>query len=284
MRSSTAMAFVLILAASSTIIVKPTSAQTKPSIPEFALKFVDNSYYVYPTPIVEIDPYTGKQTVTTYPSYQIQNRTIEVTIRNQQFTPYSDENQHMINLFYYFSFKGHFEDTWSYYPRNFFSKDSDEIPTIPQSTSDYTVVLFNDYTFPFKTPAEGQMDFRVQAQIGYYNVSMSIIPEPGAPFTVYNFVGQVSGWSNTQGITIPASTSSPTLPRPTPSLPYPPSPSPTSTLIPSESPTQTTTLEPSPTLNKREDNFVPLAVAAGLVIAMVVVIALLVFKKIKKQK
>ena len=69
---------------------------------------------------------------------------------------------------------------------------------------------------------------------------------------------------------------------PSPSLTLSPSPSPTPTPTesPSESPTQT--LQPSPTPNKAEDNFAPLAIAAGLVITVVVAGLLVHFKKIKK--
>jgi len=47
------------------------------------------------------------------------------------------------------------------------------------------------------------MDFRVQAQIGYYTSIQEYIGVPGAPFTTYTFNGEVSGWSTTRTITMP---------------------------------------------------------------------------------
>ena len=51
---------VVILAVSSLIMVESAFAQSipKPSVPEFTLKYVDNSHNVLP--IYGVDPYTGK--------------------------------------------------------------------------------------------------------------------------------------------------------------------------------------------------------------------------------
>jgi hypothetical protein len=194
---------VVILAVSNLMKVESAISQTipKPSVPEYTLKLVDHSYDVPSTTITSTDPYTGKQTVTTHPGYRVQNKSIEVTIKNQQFTPYSIDNQHTIYLFYNFSYKGHYASDWNYYPSNgSYAWDSDAATNIPQSTSDYTVI-------PFTAPTEGQMDFRVQAQIGYYDSYQEYIPVPGSPFTHYTFTGEASGWSNAQTITIPDTSS-----------------------------------------------------------------------------
>ena len=124
------------------------------------------------------------------------NETIEVTIKNQEFTPYSIDNQHTIYLFYNVSYKGHYGGEWTYYPSGSYGRHSTAATRIYQSNSDYTVVSFS-------APSEGEMDFRVQAQIGYYTESKLYIIVPGAPFSEYTFHGEVSGWSNTQTITIP---------------------------------------------------------------------------------
>jgi hypothetical protein len=173
---------------------EPTSIPT-PSIPEFTLKYVDNSYDVPSSTTTKTDPYMGEQTVTTVPGYHVKNGTIEVTIRNQEFTPYSIDNQHTISLFYYVSYKGHYAEDWDYYPPSTYGREYSAI-FIPQSTTDYTIVQF-------RAPPEGEMDFRVQAQIGYYTSSIEPVIIPGAPFTTYAFNGEVSGWSSTQTITIP---------------------------------------------------------------------------------
>ena len=220
--------FVVILAVSSLIMVESAFAQSipKPSVPEFTLKIVDHSYDVPTTTTTTTDPYTGKQTITTHPGYHVEDRRIEVTIKNQQFTPYSIDSK---NLYYYISYKGHFEDEWHYYPSTSYSRNSNP-NFILQSNSEYT-------TPPeFKAPSEGQMDFRVQAQIGYYNETKIFIAIPGAPFSEYTFIGELSGWSNTQTITIPTgsiSTSTPNPTSPTTSASQNPTPTPTVPEFPS---------------------------------------------------
>jgi hypothetical protein len=176
---------------------KPTEpvSISKPSIPEFTLNYVGNSYDVPSSTTTTTNPYTGEQTVTTEPGYHVKNGTIEVTIKNQEFTPYPIDNQYTISLFYYVSYKGHYAEDWDYYPPSTYGREYTAI-FIPQSTSDYTVVQF-------RAPPEGKMDFRVQAQIGYYTSTTEFIAVPGAPFTTYTFNGEVSGWSITQTITIP---------------------------------------------------------------------------------
>jgi hypothetical protein len=179
----------------------PTEEPTEPAsksklaVPEFTLKYVDNSYDVPSSTTTETNPYTGDKTVTTEPGYHVENGTIEVIIKNQEFTPYPIDSQHTISLFYYVSYKGHYAEDWDYYPPSTYGREYSAI-FIRQSTSDYTVVQF-------RAPSEGEMDFRVQAQIGYYTSTTEFIAVPGAPFTTYTFNGEVSGWSSTQTITIP---------------------------------------------------------------------------------
>jgi hypothetical protein len=167
----------------------------KPAVPEFTLELVDHSYDVPSSTTTTIDPYTGEQTITTQQGYHVINRTIEVAIKNQQFTPYLIDNQRMVYLFYNVSYKGHYEEGWKYHPSGSYARDSTAATSIQQSASDYTIVQF-------KAPSEGKMDFRVQAQIGYYNYSQLFISVPGAPFTILTFIGEVSGWSEPQTITI----------------------------------------------------------------------------------
>jgi len=67
--------FILILLAPILIMVKPANSEiTKPSVPEFTLKVIDNSYEVPPT--YYTDPYTGKITIT-QTGYRAQNGTID---------------------------------------------------------------------------------------------------------------------------------------------------------------------------------------------------------------
>ncbi len=95
--------FVVILAVSSLIIVESATAQSipKPSVPEFTLKYVDHSYDVPPTTTTTIDPYTGKQTQATQPGYRVENKTLDVIIKNQNFTAYEDTNAQRNYALYY---------------------------------------------------------------------------------------------------------------------------------------------------------------------------------------
>ena len=73
---------------------------------------------------------------------------------------------------------------------------------------------------PANYPAGGQVDFQVQAMIGY----LQSTPSLSLPLGDYEFIGQASGWSSTQTVTIPASSdsSSPSLtatPTSTPAVP-----------------------------------------------------------------
>ena len=184
----------VILAVSSLIAVEAAQASvSKPTVPEFTLKYIDTSYDVPSSTTTTTDPYTGKQTVTTHPGYHVKDGYVEVIIKNQQFTQYSIDN-HQIFLFYNFSSKGHYAEGWTYYPGDSYGREYSPI-YITQTTSDYTA-------HNFSAPPEGKIDFRVQAQIGYYNTKELYIMVPGAPFTELTFVGEVSGWSNTQTITI----------------------------------------------------------------------------------
>jgi hypothetical protein len=189
-------------------MVKTTIAQTTPSVPEFTLKVVAHPYDVAPT--TSIDPYTGKTIVTTN-GYHVQNRSIELIIKNQPFTPYSDVNGNYIVLSYNVSSKGHYAEDWKYYPDAYW-----EIPLIPMK-GDFTVMSFgygdNEsdlYSFLMNMPDSGQIDFRVEQRIGYYTKTQISLPIPGGPFYSVSFTGQSSDWSSIQTITIPATTPSPT--------------------------------------------------------------------------
>ena len=102
----------------SLLIGKPALAQTStplptaipiptPSVPQFTLKLINDSQYIQPTPAVTTNPYTGQQTVTTYPSKYVQDEYIEVIIQNQAFTPFSSRGN-SYDLYFDVQTKGHF--------------------------------------------------------------------------------------------------------------------------------------------------------------------------------
>jgi len=73
------------------ICIGEVQAVSKPSVPQFTVKFVDNSYDVPPSTTTTVNPYTGEKNTITTPGYHVTNRTIEVKVPNQSFTQYRDE-------------------------------------------------------------------------------------------------------------------------------------------------------------------------------------------------
>jgi len=212
MHKYTVLMLVTCLVASSLIAhaVAPVFAQAgyKPSVPQFSLKIVSHPYDV--APIYTTNPYTG-ETVLATRGYHVENKTIDVTIKNQFFSSYTTSDGHYVNLCYNISIKPHYNDDWQYYPVMY-----GQIPLIA-AKSDYTVVAFgpNAYTsyddgvpiatpyyFAMSLPDSGQLDFRIEALIGYYTRVQEFWPIPGGPFYKYTFFGKSSGWSNIQTITI----------------------------------------------------------------------------------
>jgi hypothetical protein len=227
----------IILADSSLILAESVTAQSipKPTVPEFTLKYVDNSYSVPPT--YGIDPYTGKN-VLTKEGYFLENKSIEVIIRNQPFNAYHNENGSLVGLFYDVIEKGHFEN-WRTSTKGVTNEISltsyDQYPgLIYRSDSDFTVVTYgfagnngtNSYRYNLGDFSDGgQIDFQVKAIIGY-STRINDTFVPGVPVDDptdpnprhYVFTGVISDWSNMQTISIPdgaISTSTSTLPNPT---------------------------------------------------------------------
>lgn len=188
------------------IVHAESSSITKPSIPEFTVKFVDNSYDVPPT--YGVDPYTGKQ-VMTQAGYHVQDKTIELAIKNQPFTPYKDANGNSIGLYYCIRMKGHFGDSWTYPNFGYYYVEGDEEANYvgANTGSDYTIITYGlignngtkDY-LNLDISARGQADFQVRAFIGYYTrtTTMTYLGESHRDV----FTGETSDWSNTQTITI----------------------------------------------------------------------------------
>lgn len=205
-------------------MIKPVDAQTipKPSIPKFTLGIADHSYDVPSNTTSYTDPYTGKTTTQTQPGYHVTNRSIQVSIKNQPFTQYTNENGNLISLYYNISVKPHYGGNWTYYPQTYTET------SYPASSSEYTIRFFGfggyaDTVSPqigYVSPG-GEVDFRVQAQIGYFTkVWISIGDSPLAGGLVPIFVGENSDWSNTQTVKIDDEAVSPS---PSPTVPeFPP--------------------------------------------------------------
>jgi len=111
--SKNATLLIAVLMLSSLIIIGSAFAQSipKPSVPEFSLKLAAYPYDV--APVTTMDPYTGK-TAITQAGYHVENRSVEITITNQPFTPYSVDGSE-VNAFYQVQFKGGFGANWQLY-------------------------------------------------------------------------------------------------------------------------------------------------------------------------
>jgi hypothetical protein len=193
-------------------MVKPANAQSipKPTVPEFTAKYVDRSYTVQAT--TTIDPYNGQNV--TNPSYYVENRTLEIAIKNQPFTPYIDSTtgaQWKITLMYQIRTKGHFAQDWtnlSFVEDGFFAASNSEYTTVSYSIGEGSVWG--------NLKANDQVDFQVEAMIGYVHRTVG--------FMSWFFTGESSDWSPTHTVTIPANSASaspsPTqLPITTPTIP-----------------------------------------------------------------
>jgi hypothetical protein len=217
-------------------------ASTKPSVPEFTSWYIDLSYDVPPT--YGTDPYTGK-TIITQDGYHVDNRSLQFTIKNQPFTPYTDSNGTHIGLYYNFRIKGAYGTEWDYFPfapsgwstrryGGLFGGNSTESPAdLAQSNTEYTIITIQ-IPGVYRVPAEAKLEVQAQAIIGYM-VATDYMMAGHA----YVFTGESSDWSNTQTITIGQIQMYPPSPATTPK----PLPAQTSTPTPSQEPQQTEQIE-----------------------------------------
>jgi hypothetical protein len=242
MRLSKSLMFSVILIVailSLTILsVKPAYAQsiTKPSIPEFTARYVDHSYDVPPT--YGTDQYTGR-TVVTKEGEHINNRTVEITIKNQLFTPFNDSDGNMINRFYDVRYKGSYTETWTTLFANQTQVAGIGAPNpytkygyaVQDYSSQYTTVI---YQLTGQVPTYGQMDFQVEALEGYtyesyYDAHFYYV------YYKFTFYGQESGWSNTETVQIGMNSTTDTQNSPS----FNPTATPNVTATPTTEPTET---------------------------------------------
>lgn len=279
MQKSSVLLLILILTMSSLTIVRSLGAQTTPSVPEFTLKLVDNSYDIAPT--YRIDSYTGEN-VTVTEGYHVQNRSIEVTIKNQRFTAYIENGTH-IRLYYSVRFKGHFAD-WGYEP----SPDTYVQPSYSEFTViTYGVGRYNGHDHYNRRLADisgvGVVDFQVVAITGYYT-RIPNTPSPADQFShgepgyreIFTEI-EKSNLSEAQTITISEDTSASTA-EPTPTPTPTPEDAPTPLQSPTVTPTQPITQGVSPT-----EFYTVIAIFATTEIAALVVIIAVFSRKIKKH-
>lgn len=164
----------------------------KPSIPEFTVNFAQETW-----PLYQVSPSTGKKEIVDEDYYKGE-RYIEVKIKNQQVPPTSTRLINYTNLYYGIRLKEHHEDDWNEAPRpRYYGYHN-------ASDADYTIITLyvDDWgNGIWDVPDGGKVDVQVQALIGQDNriPVMTIFGESSK----YDFVGEESGWSNTQTLKIP---------------------------------------------------------------------------------
>ena len=200
---------VAILAVSILIMVKSASAQSlpNPDVPEFTVAYVDNSYYVS-DPTTVVDQFGNSRAVEGY----VENMTVEFSIENQAFTPYTTpynssdpyNTGQTVNLMYNIRMKSHLESNWTYITH--LSEGYLKQSNINFTTASYPL----DYLFPSNIPDGTEIDFQVQALIGYVH-RYSIVNS-------WTFNGTESEWSPIQTITLSDESVSPSTT--VPEFPY----------------------------------------------------------------
>ena len=233
MRKYVGVILIVILALSSLIFIGPVNSEiTNPSVPEFTVKLFDFSHDILPTNT--IDPFTG-QTITDAGSH-VEARIIEIKIKNEPFTPFvvtEGSTNWTAYFFYNIRWKGHYEQGWHeiYNPSDDFLPRNEGSETIYSTQGKYSSTdgLRLDTNGVYVTlPLGGEVDFQVEAMIGYTH---RVVEGGIAP---WYFFGETSGWSNTQTLTIDANapTTTPNASTTSPALTGSTSPmqSPTATL------------------------------------------------------
>jgi hypothetical protein len=286
---------IVILAASNLIVVEfdcASGAMTKPSVPEFTVKFVNASYSVTTT-----NPYTGLSEIKL-----TSNNSIEVTIRNQRFD-YSD-----FQIYYNIRVRPHFEGDWiEVYPvRNRTSSYNEDgtfsysqyisDDSAPQSESSFTIINFpvvptelylasgydiqryysgadsqegEYFAFLSAIPDGAQLDFQVEALVGHY-AQVYVNDHPLAPYPIGHYEQAVafditSGWSSTQTITIDGS-----------------APTTTPTASPSQYPTATPNAQGG--ANQQGFNWTEISVFATLILIVVLLVAIAHMRRKQTKK
>lgn len=275
----TILLLIVALIASSLIAVQAyvVDSIAKPSTPEFRVQVVSHPYDVPSKTTTTIDQYTGKETTYTQPGYRVENKSIEITIKNQPFTPYKitthtgynhetgesytyDQNS-TVDFFYNIGVKGHYGDEWK------LVGGKSSFPNGPESNAQldagYTVISIKAEDYP----NDALLDFRVQAAVGYYVAWGHSVVIMG-----FDFYGQESDWSNIQTLTIGAAVN-PTI-APTMTI------SPTTSITPTYT-TQNPTSTPIQPNTQSEKLFgfswehLVLGVSAVVIIVLVVGLAML---------
>jgi len=231
MKRKIGLAFILILVVSLINMMAATAfGQTlsvpTPYVPEFSVTYIASIHLTNST-----NQYTGATTIITFYADSVQ-----IAILNQAFNVNALEN----SLVYNVQEKGEFTEQW-------ISLAGDAAA----SSSEYTVLNLTlaDGFGNSSIPLGAQLDFQVQASLGYYALIQEANPFGNPPATYLQWIGVNSAWSNTQTIEATngsTSTSISNSPYPT----FSPTPLPTSNqTVTSSSNSTSASPAPAPTSN-----------------------------------
>lgn len=218
------LTFIFAVSCLTLLTVKPVEAQTgvtQPTVPGFDVvlrTFPDNI-----PPTYGVDPSTGKA-VMTKAGYHEEYVWVDVDVGGQPFWQYNNSAGQLIKLFYGVRWKSNLDASWQTFPSEFdYYRDAMD-PWDTQGIGALISIGFigidnGAVAYQFLNPNATEIGFQVEALIGYYN-SNNV------------FIGQSSGWSNTQTleVSIPSNAAPSSTPAPSP---------PTTSFIPTASPTIT---------------------------------------------
>ncbi len=210
-----------------------------PSVPEFTITVKDRSYDVPNTVTVTTD-IDGRKINSTSPAFYAIDGSIELSIRRQLFTSYYDSEGYPIDLYYHIRIRGTESVDWGTGAYFKAGNSSSAVVTLNYLGSSFAWA-FGIYGFS-SYPVNDTLSFQVEAFIGH-TLTTTEPTNPAFPIDIkkVEYIGQSSGWSDTQTALIQTITS---LAIPTPSsTTTPPLPTATSSPVPIESPTST----PNPT-------------------------------------
>jgi len=210
MRKCTVLLLITCLVASSLLVltVTPVTAQAgyKPSVPQVIINFFDNSYDVPSSTTTVTDPFTGKYYTITNPGYFVGDRSLEVTIKKQPFTPYTDADGHECSLQYYVEFKDHFEGNQGWKNLTWVFQYDDQYTTVTERIGKYH---FSGSGVDINSlPVGSKLDFRVKAAVVYGRL-YGDPDHPFMPFIEYVVVAS-SGYSSVQTFALTSGSSSST--------------------------------------------------------------------------
>ncbi|MCL1969867.1 MAG: hypothetical protein FWF66_00095 [Candidatus Bathyarchaeota archaeon] len=217
---------------SSLLVILPTSlAQIKPDIPTFTIEYPDEYGQSY------------------------------LRIKNQPFTPYTNNDGNAVNLYYQARYKDPHGDEWWF---------------INYSPSEYVKQIESqEYSIITIGMRDGQaITVQVRALVG----TVTWVPHDISIYGYYKFEGVEGDWSNTQTVPLNGSASSPTA-----SLPVTP---PVNTFPANTPPTNTKPLTPNPSNIDNSNLFgstswvgVTVVMLLSVVVMLLAIIAMAAWRK-----